>query len=174
MSWSIACRTVPDETPQIHGVQQDADQTEDALEHMGPISSLSTRPPHSFSSGGRCLSSWPLTSLVGPIARFPGCLPLDRPTVGGATPTLLGGVPIGGVCSSAYLLTSDHVRNGDGAERETGRVRRPLLADWPKRNAMPMLNSAHACARSPASMRRMLRAECCCYESEDGRCRGCK
>ena len=55
-----------------------------------------------------------------------------------------GGVQIRGVCSSAYLLTSGHVRNGDGAESETGRVRRPLLADWPKRDAMPMLDSAHA------------------------------
>ena len=69
---------------------------------------------------------------------------MDRPTVGRATPTLLGGVPIGGVCSSAYLLTSSHVRKGDGLEWGTGRVRRPLLADWPKRDAMPMLNSAHA------------------------------
>ena len=67
--------------------------------------------------------------------------------VGGATPTLLGGVPIGGICSSAYLLTSGHVRNGDGAEWETGWVRRPLLDNWPKRNAMLMLNSAHARAR---------------------------
>ena len=56
-------------------------------------------------------------------------------------------VPIGGVCSSAYLLTSGHMRNGDGAEWEMGRVRRPLLADWPKRDAMLMLNSAHARAR---------------------------
>ena len=65
---------------------------------------------------------------------------MDRPTVGGATPTLLGGVPIGGFCISAYLFTSGHVRNGDGAEWEMGRVRRPLLADWPKRDAMLMLN----------------------------------
>ena len=103
---------------------------------------------HTFSSGGRGFYSWPLaSSLVGPIARFTGRPPLDRPTVGGATPTLLGGVPIGSVCSSAYLLTSDHVRNGDGVEWGTGRVRRLLLADWPKRDAMPMLNSAHARAR---------------------------
>ena len=67
--------------------------------------------------------------------------------VGGATPTLLGGVPIGGVCGSTYLLTSGHVHNGDGAEWEMGRVRRPLLADWPKRDTMPMLDSAHARAR---------------------------
>ena len=93
--------------------------------------------------------------LVGPIARFPGRLPLDGPTVGGATPTLLGGVPIGGVCSSDYLLTSDHVRNGDGSEREISRVRRALLADWPKRDAMLMLNSAHARARWRAHK------ECC-------------
>ena len=39
------------------------------------------------------------------------------------------------------------MRNGDGVEWGTGRVRRPLLADWPKRDAMPMLNSAHARAR---------------------------
>ena len=71
--------------------------------------------------------------------------------VGGATPTILGGVPIRGVCGSAYLLTSGHVRNCDGVESETGRVRCPLLADWPKRDAMPMLDSTHARARLPAS-----------------------
>jgi len=85
--------------------------------------------------------------------QFPGRLPLDEPTVGGATPTLLGGVLIGSVCSSAYLLSSGHVRNG--VEWETGRVRRPLLADWPKRDAMPMLDSAHARAhwRAPEECR---------------------
>ena len=29
-------------------------------------------------------------------------------------------------------------------------MRRPLLADWPKRDAMPMLDSAHARARRQA------------------------
>ena len=43
----------------------------------------------------------------------------------------------------------------NGAEWEMGRVRRPLLADWPKRDAMLMLNSAHARARWRA------REECC-------------
>ena len=82
--------------------------------------------------------------LAGTIARFPGHPPLDRRTVGGATPTLLSGVPSGGVCGSAHLLTSDRVLNGDRVESETGRVRRPLLADWLRRDAMPTLDSAHA------------------------------
>ena len=87
--------------------------------------------------------------------RFPGRLPLDRPTVGGATPTLLAGVLIRGVCSSAYLLTSGHVRYGYGVQWGMGRVRRPLLADCPKRDAMLLLNSAHARARQRACK------ECC-------------
>ena len=33
---------------------------------------------------------------------------------------------------SAHILTSGHVSNGDRAESETGRVRRPLLSDWLK------------------------------------------
>jgi len=38
---------------------------------------------------------WPLASrLDGCVARFAGRPSLDRPTEGGATPTLLGGVPI--------------------------------------------------------------------------------
>ena len=111
---------------------------------------------HTSFSGGRGFFSRPLASrLVGPIVRFPGHPPLDRPAVGGATPTPLGGVPSGGVCGSAHLLTSGHVPNGDGAESETGRVRRPLLADWPKRDAMLMFNSTHARARWQA------RKECC-------------
>ena len=111
---------------------------------------------HTFSSGGRGFFFLAIaSSLVGPIARFPGHHPLDRPTVGGATPTLLGGVPIRGACSSAHLLISNHVHNGDRVELETGRVRRPLLADWLKRDSMPMLDSihAHACWRT--------REECC-------------
>ena len=69
--------------------------------------------------------------------------------VGGATPTLLGGVPSGGVCGSAHLLTSGRMLNGDRVESETGRVRRLLLADWLRRDAMPTLDSAHtrACWR---------------------------
>ena len=47
------------------------------------------------------------------------------------------------------------MRNGDGAEWAMGRVRRPLLADWLKRDAMLMLNSAHARAR------RRAHEECC-------------
>ena len=47
------------------------------------------------------------------------------------------------------------MRNGDGLEWETVRVRRPLLTDWPKRDAMLMLNSAHGRARWRA------REECC-------------
>ena len=58
-----------------------------------------------------------------------------------ATPTLLGGVPSGGVCGSAHLLTSGRVLNGDRVESETGRVRCPLLADWLRRDAMPRLDS---------------------------------
>ena len=64
--------------------------------------------------------------------------------VGGATPTLLGGVPSGGVCVSAHLLTSGGGLNGDRVESETGRVRHPLLADWLRRDVMPTLDSAHA------------------------------
>ena len=62
-----------------------------ALEQIQDAKLLDARPDnHSFSSGGRGLFSWPLaSSLVGPIARFPGRPPLDRPTVGGVTPTLL-------------------------------------------------------------------------------------
>ena len=47
------------------------------------------------------------------------------------------------------------MRNGDGAEWEMGWVRRPLLADWPKRDAMLMLNSTHT------RTRRRAREECC-------------
>ena len=98
-----------------------------------------------FSQAGGASSLWPLaSSLVGLIVRFPGCPPLDMPTVGGATPTLLGGVPSGGVCDSAHLLTSGRVLNGDRVESETGRVRRPLLADWLRKDAMPTFDSAHA------------------------------
>ena len=156
MSWSIACRTAPDETPRIRRVQPGADQNEDALEHMGPISSLSTRPPHSFSSGGRGLFSWPLASLLGPIARFPGHPLLDRCTVGGATPTLLGGVPIGSVCGSAHLLTFGHVRNGDGAE--SGETPTPCRLAKEGRHAYVRLRP---CAHLLASARRMPRVECC-------------
>ena len=127
-----------------------APATSTRLSNVGPDN-------HSFSSGGRGFFSWPLaSSLVGPIARFPGRPPLDRPTVGGATPTLLGGVLIGSVCGSAHLLTFCHVRNGDGAEWEMGWVRRPLLADWLKRDAMPVLDSAHvrACWRAHEECRK--------------------
>ena len=47
------------------------------------------------------------------------------------------------------------MRNGDGLEWGTGWVRRPLLADWPKRDAMLMLSSAHARAHWRT------REECC-------------
>ena len=72
----------------------------------------------SSQAGGASFPLWPLaSSLVGLIARFPGRPPLGRPMVGGATPTFLGGVRSGGVCGSAHLLTSGHVRNGVGSRK---------------------------------------------------------
>ena len=63
---------------------------------------------------------------------------------------------VGGATPPAPLLTSGRVFYGDRVESETGRVRRPLLADWLRRDAMPTLDSAHA--RLLASARRMSRA----------------
>ena len=107
----------------------------------------SSQNHHSFSLRGRGLFSCPpALSLVGTIVRFPRHPPLDRRTVGGATPTLLGRVPSGGICGSAHRLTSDRVCNGDRVESETGRGRFPILADWLRRHTTPTLDSAHMCA----------------------------
>ena len=50
--------------------------------------------------------------------------------------------------------------NGNRVESETGRVRRPLLADWLRRDAMPTLDSAHT--------RTCWRAREECHERQDG------
>ena len=84
------------------------------------------------------------------------------------TPTPLGGVSSGGVCCSAHRLTSDRVSNGDRVESEAGRGRRPLPADWLRRDAMPTLDSAHAHACWLTCARRMLRASWCQDGREDG------
>ena len=103
------------------------------------ISSRSSRQPHfSLQEGGASSPGHSPPDWSDPSRDSPGSLPLERPTVGRATPTLLGGVPIGGVCGSAHHLTSGHVCNGDRVESEMGWVRRPLLADWLKRDAMPV------------------------------------
>ena len=44
----------------------------------------------------------------------------------------------------AYGFTSDRVFNGDGAGLEAERGRRWLPADWPRRDGMSVLDSAHA------------------------------
>ena len=92
-----------------------------------------------------------------PLLSSPLAFPLDGkpratpwpPSIGQArggrgAPIPLGGVSRGGVCGSAYHFTSDRVLNGDGAGSEAERGRRPLPADWPRRDAMPSLDSAHA------------------------------
>ena len=67
---------------------------------------------------------------------------------------------------SAHLLAFGRVPNGAGAESETGRVRRPLLADWLKGHHAYGRLRPHA--RLLASARRMLGALWCQDGSEDG------
>ena len=71
-------------------------------------------------------------------------LPLGQARGGQGAPIPLGGVSSGGVWWLAYRFTSDRVLNGDylGSEAEHGR--RLFSADWPRRDGMSVLDSAHA------------------------------
>ena len=150
------------ETSQPGSDQRRRDETRSAparLEQTGRNPPPPTHPDnhHTSFSGGRGFFSRPLASrLVGPIALFPGRPPLDRPMVGGATPTPLGEVPSGGVRGSAHLLTFGHVRNGDGAE--SGETPTPCRLAKEGRHAYVRLRP---CAHLLASARRMPRVECC-------------
>ena len=80
---------------------------------------------------------------TGNIVRLLVRSPLDRRAVGGALPSLRAESPAGVFGGSAYRFTSDRVLNGDylGSEAEHGR--RLLSADWPQRDGMSVLDSAH-------------------------------
>ena len=102
MRWSTARCNVPDETPPMRGMQSAADPDRRTSRHTGR--NLSTLVPTTtlflFWREGLLLLATHL--LIGRTRHtIPWPSPLDKPTVVGATPTLLGGVPIGGVCSSA-------------------------------------------------------------------------